>query len=339
MDMKKYGTKKAAGSISSPAINIGTMLGHCRRAFVGMMIGYIALTSAGCLLGGVSEIAGGNNAGSIVPEQAFGQTPEVDYDFSNVIVGGALRVGGDETQQFDNDETYPNGIAAIGNTLYMVGDSNDTLYELDTNTGAANRIGNATQFGIIGSKFAAKGLTSIGDALYMVASGSGNLAGLYTIDTATSVATRIGSTTNFDITEPDILFFTPSSLVAFDDTLYLGAIVITTRSTTTSRLYRFNVDDDGNFDGSATRVGTSDGFGVNEQTARGLAAIGDTLYMTGSTTDALYTVDAATGIATRVGNTIRFDAREPFPIGLATIGNTLYMIGSGGDALYVIRHE
>ena len=42
--------------------------------------------------------------------------------------------------------------------------------------------------------------------------------------------------------------------------------------------------------GRATQVGnTSSGFGVNEKEPRGLAAIGNTLYMLGDDNDELYT--------------------------------------------------
>ena len=42
-------------------------------------------------------------------------------------------------------------------------------------------------------------------------------------------------------------------------------------------------------------------FNVSEQLPRGLASDGTNLYMIGSTNNALYTLDTATGNATRVG--------------------------------------
>ena len=58
-------------------------------------------------------------------------------------------------------------------------------------------------------------------------------------------------------------------------------------------------------------------------------AIGDTLYMVGSDTDALYTVETTgtnAGTATQMGTLAPgFGVGEGEPRGLAAIGNTLYM--------------
>ena len=57
------------------------------------------------------------------------------------------------------------------------------------------------------------------------------------------------------------------------------------------------------------------------------------LYMIGSATDYLSTIDTITGSATRVGNTNQFGIGETNPQGLAFVGNTLYMISGGVDYL------
>ena len=58
--------------------------------------------------------------------------------------------------------------------------------------------------------------------------------------------------------------------------------------------------------------------------------------MTGSTNDALYTLNPSTGRATRVGSADQFGVSEDLPIDLAAIGNTLYMVGTKTDVLYTV---
>ncbi len=72
-------------------------------------------------------------------------------------------------------ETRPNGLAAIGNTLYMVGYDNDALYIVDTTTGVATRVGSAIDFGV--NERVPSGLAAIDSTLYMV----GENAVLYTV--------------------------------------------------------------------------------------------------------------------------------------------------------------
>ena len=84
------------------------------------------------------------------------------------------------------------------------------------------------------------------------------------------------------------------------------------------------------------RIGSATQFGVSENFPQGLAAIGDTLYMVGQTTDALYSVDTSTGVASRIGSATEFGVSESLPSGLGAIGDTLYMTGSTTDALYSV---
>ena len=95
-------------------------------------------------------------------------------------------------------------------------------------------------------------------------------------------------------------------------------------------------DDRDVFDGAFNRVGGATQFGVNEDFPQDLAAIGNTLYMVGAGTDALYTVDTTSGRATRVGGATQFGVNEGTPIGLAAIGDTLYMVGRETDALHTV---
>ena len=90
------------------------------------------------------------------------------------------------------------------------------------------------------------------------------------------------------------------------------------------------------FDGNFSQIGTADQFGVSENFPRGLASIGDALYMVGGATDASYTLDTSTGVATRVGVATNFNVSEDLPRGLASIGNKLYMVGDSADVLYTL---
>ncbi len=91
--------------------------------------------------------------------------------------------------------------------------------------------------------------------------------------------------------------------------------------------------------GAAVRIGTVRRFDVSETTPRDLAAIRGILYMVGSDTDALYTLDTTTGVATKVSDTsvTEFGVGEGNPTGLAAINDTLYMVGWNNDVLYTLN--
>ncbi len=246
-------------------------------------------------------------------------------------VGGAVRIG--LAMQFGVGESLPYDLAAIGDTLYMVGHTNDVLYTLDTATGSATRESDTSvrQFGV--SEDAPTGLAAISGTLYKV--GWDGLV-LYTLNIDDSdgspdgMAYPAGSTSRgFGVSES-----APTGLAAIRNTLYMvGA--------QTDDLYTLNIDpDDSIDDGRAIQVGSVTDFGVGEGSPTGLAAIGDTLYMVGASNDALYTLDTTTGRATQVGSVAAgFGVSENVPRGLAAIGNTLYMVGSTHDALYALRYQ
>ena len=92
--------------------------------------------------------------------------------------------------------------------------------------------------------------------------------------------------------------------------------------------------------GTATRVGSANLFGVGETSPAGLAAIGDTLYMTGDDTDALYILNTSHWRGDAGGKRRpAFDVGETSPAGLAAIGDTLYMTGDDTDALYKAQSQ
>ena len=175
------------------------------------------------------------------------------------------------------------------------------------------------QFGV--GETVPEGLAFAADGtLYMIGSAAD---ALYTVNTTTGVATRVGSATEFGVgeTAPQGLAF------AADGTLYMIG-------STAGALYTVNTTT-----GVATRVGSATEFGVGESLPMGLAFAADgTLYMIGSTAGALYTVNTTTGVATRVGSATEFGVGESLPEGLAFAADgTLYMIGSAADALYTVN--
>ena len=135
--------------------------------------------------------------------------------------GSAIQVG-NLAAGFGIGETVPTGLAAIGTTLYMVGQSNNVLYILNIDSGdgtsddgSATRIGMATNFGV--GEVNPSGLAALGatlSTLYMV---GWNNSMLYTLDTTDGSATQVGSlAANFGVGERN-----PTGLAAIEGTLYM----------------------------------------------------------------------------------------------------------------------
>ncbi len=258
-------------------------------------------------------------------------------------VGGAVRIG--MVMQFGVGENFPVGLAAIGNTLYMVGRSNAALHTLNIDPTDGTDDGMAIQVGSVAAGFGVGennpgGLAAIDTTLYMVGA---NTDVLYTLNidpddgTGDGMAIQVGSVAaGFGVGENF-----PVGLAAIGNTLYMVG-----RSN--AALHTLNIDpDDGTDDGMAIQVGSlSAGFGVGEGAPTGLAAIASTLYMVGTTNDVLYTlnIDPAgmidDGMAIQVGSVAAgFGVTESLPAGLAAIDSALYMVGQAHDALYVLRYQ
>jgi len=230
------------------------------------------------------------------------------------------------------------GMRPTGNSDVVQCESCTAPYYLVTaekrcsNLGTATQVGSVTEFGV--SEGGPGGLAVIGDTLYMV--GYGNDA-LYILDISDDGAgtlggaTRVGSVQEFGVGETDV-----SGIAALNGTLYMVGWG-------QRKLYTLDITNDGvGTLGGATRIGNVDKFDVNEVQPDGLVALNGTLYMTGATADALYTLDVTDdgmgtlGGATRVGRAHRFDVNETGAAGLAAIGDTLYMVGYAFDALYAL---
>ena len=164
------------------------------------------------------------------------------------------RVG--NVTDFDTGETNPQGLTAIGNTLYMVGNN---LYTLDKETGVATRVGGSIQFE---DHIKARGLASIGETLYMIGvQTEENFSALYTLNMETGAAEQVGSAVNFNIEGVSGRFY-PTGLTAIDNTLYM--VGSRARGTPNQEiLYELNTKT-----GTAEQVG--DNLGFKPESAQGL---------------------------------------------------------------------
>ncbi len=257
---------------------------------------------------------------------------------ADVMLGEGVRIG--VAMQFGEGEDTPSGLAAIGETLYMIGQTTDALYTINIDSTDTTPDGRAMQVGSAAAGFdvgetSPTGLAAIGETLYMV--GFINDV-LYTlnIDPDDSIADgraiRVGNTpAGFGVSEPS-----PYALGAIGDTLYMvgfSQILLYTLNTTTG--------------GAALVSDTSvSQFGVGEFQPSGLAAIGDTLYMVGFSNRVLYTINIDStdvipdGRAMQVGSAAAgFGVSEIRPNGLVAIGGTLYMVGENNDALYALHYQ
>ena len=98
-------------------------------------------------------------------------------------------------------EEMPRGMATDGTTVWMVGATGKGLMTLVLITGVATDVGSATNFGVgeelpYGLVWVPDEVGSATGTLFMV--GQTNAA-LYTVDTTTGVATRVGDATNFSV--------------------------------------------------------------------------------------------------------------------------------------------
>ena len=277
----------------------------------------------------------------------------------NPTTGVATRVG--NASEFNVGERSPSGIEFIGNTLYMVGAGNRALYTVNTSTGIADRVGNiganeslpralaydGTTMYMLGAKentlFTLNTTTGLADRVSGVldygtrgrgisglAHNNGVLYAtthneeLVTINTDTSIATRIRTVTGVDADDNPIDRL--SAIVFINNALYSvgdagGEEYLWRVSTTT---------------GNAILI-SEENFGANEDDAQGLAYNGSTLYMVGRGRDALYTVNPSNGAATRVGTASSFDVGENIVAGIEFVGDTLYMVGDNNNALFTLN--
>ena len=209
------------------------------------------------------------------------------------------------------------GRSAIRNKqLYMVVNSEQALYIVDTVTGVARRI-NApgVPFRFARERPFITGITFIEDTLYAV---DRTTRKLYTLDRTT------GRLTDIRTQDPRTVFSEiPYGLASIGNTLY-----------TASDTALFSIN---SITGHERRVTVAGNFGIGEAAPYDLTSIDNILYLIGRTNDTLYTVNISTGVATRIGSSTSFGVNEMRPTGLGAVDNTLYMVGVDTKALHTVN--
>ena len=205
-------------------------------------------------------------------------------------------------------------------------------------------------------------IITLGGTLYMV--GGNNV--LYSLDSSDGSATRIGSSTQFGVSENSAEGLAYHNGVVYmigNNNNALFTLNITTGAATrvgssnsfgvgetrpgglashNGNLYMVGQENDGRLytlnttTGAATRVGTLTNFGVGESSPSALVSHNNILYMVGLRSDVLFSLNTTTGRATRVGSSTQFGVRESSPFGLASLDGNLYMVGGGNDALFIL---
>ena len=247
----------------------------------------------------------------------------------NYETGRSDRVSQDTLRNFGVGETDPSGLTVVDTTLYMVGKTNQVLYNVHLASGIARQVGSEDAgFGV--GENAPTGLATIYDdenvaTVYMIGQTTNRL---YTMNIEDGSATVVdASTTNFGVGETEA-----TGLSAINNILYMVGEV-------NRRLYTLDTSD-----GSANPVGSATEFGVGITNPVGLASIDDTLYLIGKTASAdlhestiivdsvfitetaeyvtsLYELDTSTGIATLLTDADSFSSvfTQTEPAGLASI--------------------
>ena len=207
------------------------------------------------------------------------------------------------TMESDGPNLYGVGSARPEGTTITV----DRLYRINVETGVTTQIG-SDNLGL--SYYPAIGaLAYSNNTMYAFALAdiSGRNRHIHTINLTTGVSTR-------RVAIGDYIF----SGMAFHGG-FLYAIGYASAGFVHS-LYRINISN-----GSISRVGRVDRYGISGGSAKDLTSDGTNLIMLDDTTDAAYTINAFTGVGTRIGSTSQFGARVAIPSGLAWHSDQTYM--------------
>ena len=186
----------------------------------------------------------------------------------DIVTGVATLVADKQQITGSSGLIWLQGLASHGGELYLTTILPARLYRVDLDTLTGTRIGE-DGFGSVDEEHPYD-IASHGSPaeLYMIGAGNDRL---YTLDTASGAATRVGTNTQFGLDYE----FSPVALASHDDSLYMTG-------TTDDHLYRLDT-----ITGAATRVGSSNAFGIGEPYASGIA--------TGYSRPEGFTVNADTG--------------------------------------------
>ena len=166
------------------------------------------------------------------------------------------------------------GITMMNGVMYVLDETTPALYTVDRSSGAATRVGAATDFGV--SETQPAGLTSRDGELYMLGGDNGALLRLSTITGEAAVALELRSSET-----------SPTGLAEVAGSFYMVG----------DDLDRLHIIDEDT--GRAYPVGDSSGFGVAEHQPTGLTVIDGELFVVGQDTDQLHQVSRFTGKAAK----------------------------------------
>ena len=212
------------------------------------------------------------------------------------------------------------------------------------------RVGSATQFGA--SINSPRGLTydTTNSILYFI-----DLTTLYTLNSTTSVATQVGSSTNFGLSgtvQAAAIAYHNNTLYMIDSWTNRLYTVNTTTGEATSVRSLSSISSSSGLasngtnlylvtqgtlytlaaNGAATSVGS---IGISNNSGLAWDTTNSVMYMIDRNTNSLYTLNLTNGAATSVGS-INYPSgiSESRPQGLVWFGDNLYMVGDTTDILY-----
>ena len=196
--------------------------------------------------------------------------------------------------------------AAPTGILYGL-DSSRTLFTIDIATGAK------TPIGAVSAEAGTTGGLAYDPASNTVYLTSTNNDALYTLNLSTGAATLVGSY-GLDVVMHGLEWDSSTG------TLY-GA------SSTPNSFYRISTTT-----GAASLVGA---VGLSSFNNLGYDSLRNVMYMTNSSTDALYTIDRASATVTLVGPLL--GPTNPNALAFAAELNTMFMIDNNTDTLYTLN--
>ena len=263
-----------------------------------------------------------SQGGSVIRTSSWVSTNQATSKCSVIRVGSITRFGSPSSASISK----PSGLAWVPNRsrpneplLYMVDDNTDALYIMNTTTGQAGRVGNATQFGA--SISSPRGLVWDGSSLLLLTP-----TALYKLSESTGVATpfrespTITRTSAYASALPFGTGITGASgVAAYDRRLFMvdsatNSLYVVDRST-----------------GSAYRIGM---HLLTSGKPSALELVGSTLYMSSTEPSALHTVSRASGRATTFRSPLSLTSIKGLAWNDRT--STMYAVDDSTDALYTL---
>ena len=302
-----------------------------------LLLSIVSLLMLGCPDNSGSDSDGNGNGDGLVDALAC-DAGYYEVDGECARPSGSFVAVGADVVNFGVEETDPRGTAAIGDTLYMIGNATNALYTVNTTDGTATIVGSGLGLDMT---IEPRGLAAVGDTLYMIADNDD----LFEVDTTTGMASD--SSLDFGVMGAHV----PQGLAAvpFENEVFLlmatvrnaGAVptlygLNTRTSTVGGSLLPLTTQQFNSFPQSAT---------ARYMNITGVTVInGAAFAVVNGDTDAFYSIDTSfaesaeaaiqgfndDSILTQVGSADAFGVTETAPRGLAAVGNNIYMIGSGG---------